>query len=187
MEYLVAKDDGGNRDYILVTENGIPRFYIFVSNSTKSVLGTTDISDGKWHHVAGVNDGTNLKIYVDGKLENSNTDGGTIDTDPAVVSIAARGDGDDEFTGTIARASIWAEALSVGQIRNMMFKDWTAMAADNYDASSNPNGFTDSNAKLWYEFNEGVDNAAPSGTDVEDLSAQSNNCLLYTSPSPRDS
>ena len=33
------------------------------------VIGTTDIRDGEWHHIAGTYDGTNLKIYVDNILE----------------------------------------------------------------------------------------------------------------------
>lgn len=37
----------------------------------QSVMGTTALNDGKWHHVAGVWDGANLKVYVDGVLENS--------------------------------------------------------------------------------------------------------------------
>jgi len=39
--------------------------------------GTTDIDDGNWHHLAGVYDGTYLKIIVDGTVESSNNIGAT--------------------------------------------------------------------------------------------------------------
>ena len=35
------------------------------------VTGLTDVDDDNWHHVAGVYDGQNLKVYIDGKLSNS--------------------------------------------------------------------------------------------------------------------
>ena len=35
------------------------------------VMGLTDVDDNNWHHVAGVYDGQNLKVYIDGKLSNS--------------------------------------------------------------------------------------------------------------------
>ena len=42
------------------------------------------------------------------------------------------------------------------------------MAADNYDASSNPNGFNDAECIGWWQFDEGT------GTDVADSSASGN-------------
>ena len=68
----------------------------------------------------------------------------------------------------MARASVWNVALTEGQIRNLLFKDWTAMAADNYDGSSNPNGFNDAECIGWWQFDEGSD------TDVADSSASGN-------------
>ncbi|MHC4891426.1 MAG: LamG domain-containing protein, partial [Planctomycetota bacterium] len=34
-----------------------------------AVLGTRSVNDGKWHHIAGVFDGTRLQLYIDGVLE----------------------------------------------------------------------------------------------------------------------
>ena len=33
--------------------------------------GTRNVKDGQWHHVAGIYDGTNMFIYVDGTLDAS--------------------------------------------------------------------------------------------------------------------
>jgi hypothetical protein len=35
------------------------------------VVGTTDLRDGSWYHVLGTYDGSEIRVYVDGKLENS--------------------------------------------------------------------------------------------------------------------
>jgi len=48
-----------------------PLLMIGDGSSYNGVSGTTSIVDGKWHMVAGVVDGSNLKIYVDGSLNNS--------------------------------------------------------------------------------------------------------------------
>ncbi|MFA6393867.1 MAG: LamG domain-containing protein [Patescibacteria group bacterium] len=47
--------------------------YIYSSSVEASVVGTTNIADGKWHLVVGQYDSTALKIYIDGALENSVT------------------------------------------------------------------------------------------------------------------
>jgi hypothetical protein len=39
------------------------------SPDSGNVIGTTDVSEGRWHQVAGTFDGTYMKIYVDGRLE----------------------------------------------------------------------------------------------------------------------
>tara|TARA_R110002012_G_scaffold6873_1_gene32797 strand:- start:279 stop:1100 length:822 start_codon:yes stop_codon:yes gene_type:complete len=53
------------------------RFYVWKSgNSTQSVSSTSTVTDGNWHHVLGVNDGSDLKIYIDGVLEGTTIGGG---------------------------------------------------------------------------------------------------------------
>jgi hypothetical protein len=54
--------------------NGTARvFYGLAGGSFGFLDGTTDFSDDKWHLAIAVADGTNIKLYVDGKLEASTT------------------------------------------------------------------------------------------------------------------
>ena len=48
-----------------------------------------DMSDGKWHHVAGVYDGSKLCVYVDGKLGASLGASGSISQNNYRVAIGA--------------------------------------------------------------------------------------------------
>src|ERR1017187_635636 len=41
----------------------------FSSYGNAQIFGVTTVNDGAWHHVAGVYDGTNLVLYVDGVPE----------------------------------------------------------------------------------------------------------------------
>ena len=44
-------------------------FYVRGGNMQHQLIGTTAITDGEWHHVALVRFGSELRIYVDGRLD----------------------------------------------------------------------------------------------------------------------
>ncbi len=118
---IVGSDDNvQGRRYILRTENssGIKlRFFSFSSNNSfNDIIGTTNINDGQWHHVLAINNGTNLKIYVDGVLDNSNTNGNLINTTFATpdINIGRRSYSGVEgyFDGYIDEVAIWSSDQS---------------------------------------------------------------------------
>jgi hypothetical protein len=54
-------------------------FMIYRSdNSYLTVRGTTEITPGSWHHAAGVFDGTEIRLYLDGVLQGTEAYTGTI-------------------------------------------------------------------------------------------------------------
>ena len=56
------------------------------------VTGSVNVNDGKWHHVAGVYDGSSLSIYVDGVLDVSEAASGSIGTSTDDVMIGGNSD-----------------------------------------------------------------------------------------------
>jgi hypothetical protein len=121
---------------------------------------TTNVIDGKWHHVVGVRDTSAglVKLYIDGKLESESSDAATVAEGGNVDNgqrkrIGARGSY-GELDGVVARASFWKSALTSAQIRTMMFQDFD-------DA-------TTTNCVAWYQFNEGQ------GTTVSDMTGSGN-------------
>ena len=105
---IVSKATTGDLAYQLVMVNGI--LYANVTNTAGTWdaqrVGTTNIADGNWHHVAMVFVGsTNLDIYVDGKIDNSTTLTGTIPSmirDSATFFYISTYDGTNQpFSGTI--------------------------------------------------------------------------------------
>jgi hypothetical protein len=64
---------GGGGGYQLgITNTGKARFVIWTDyNAYVDVVGATTLSPGVWHHIAGVADGTQRRIYVDGALNGS--------------------------------------------------------------------------------------------------------------------
>ena len=101
VQVIIGKDgiNTGQRSYLLnVGTSGIPAFYIFTSSGQKNVQGLTTINDGFWHHIMAVNDGTDLKIYIDGTLNNTSV-----------------GSGDTMLNGTIDFSIGWRQAASVNR------------------------------------------------------------------------
>jgi len=81
--------------------------YRNTANQFKSVGSATTFNDGQWHHVMGVNDGTNLKIYIDGVLNNSNTNGSSGIVGTSDSRIGARFNNANHYEGNIDEFAIW--------------------------------------------------------------------------------
>ena len=113
---IVSKDDLTNRNYYLHTLNGVPFVGIFQSGMELKTIGTTDLRNTGWRYIVGVNDGTNLMIYVDGILEKSEVKGGTIDNDPVNFLVGSRG-GTEYFNGIIDEVRISNVARNPEEIR----------------------------------------------------------------------
>ncbi len=62
-------NEGGYDMY--VTETGKARMDIFYYPSYQYLIGATTLTANVWHHIAGVYDGSQLRLYVDGQLDGS--------------------------------------------------------------------------------------------------------------------
>ncbi|MGB0861280.1 MAG: LamG domain-containing protein [Saprospiraceae bacterium] len=108
-------DSGGTRyinsfgdKYGLYTSGGkLIWHYRNPSNQFLNVASLSNFNDGEWHHVMGVNDETNLKIYIDGVLNNSNTNGSTGIAGATDSRIGARWNNANYFEGSIDEFYIW--------------------------------------------------------------------------------
>lgn len=121
---IIGKDgiSTGTRSYLInLATTGEPRFFIFKSGSNTSVFGTTQVNDGNWHHVMCVNDGIDLKIYVDGILENTTVGGGgTMLNGTSFFAIGRREANAPQnihwFNGNIANTLVYNRALSATEV-----------------------------------------------------------------------
>lgn len=102
--------------------NNVPVFAIGNGTTQVSAAGPPQLVNGVWAHVAGVYDGTNLMIYVNG--------GSPLDTVPnggpgAIVPTAANTDplhvgkdyGANAFTGNIDEARVYNRALTTAEVQ----------------------------------------------------------------------
>ena len=87
-------------------------------NGNGSITGTSSLSDGRWHYVVGVYEGSGTntaRIYVDGVLQNSGTIT-TLDTANGSFSIGAFSGGGGYFNGLIDEVAVYNRVHTVDEI-----------------------------------------------------------------------
>ena len=105
---------------------GILSFWISTNGSTQlQIHSTTNVNDGNWHHFAGVNDGTNTRLYIDGNLEDTGT-GGAIYNSTQNVLIGKTNQNSFLFSGNIDEVAIFDYALSARQIKQDIYNGTTS-------------------------------------------------------------
>ncbi|MFY0605454.1 MAG: choice-of-anchor D domain-containing protein, partial [Cyclobacteriaceae bacterium] len=143
-------------EYVLsVNTNNKFQFRIAQSNlSDAQVVSTSDALAGQWVHLAGVADGANLKLYVNGEEVASNGYDGSINTNSRTLTIGKLRT-EDAFGilgGQIDNVRIWNVARDKSQIIGNMIEEITTdnglvssyyfnqVGSTLYDATSNNDG-----------------------------------------------
>ena len=113
-----ASDALGSYSYWLGLENGKVTLYDF-SPGYGGFSGATNVSTGVWTHIAGVADGSNWTVYLNGVADGTVSRSGNV---PAASSVPLRiGDqgssgSETGFDGRIQEAAIWDVGLSAVEI-----------------------------------------------------------------------
>ncbi|MHC4206436.1 MAG: LamG domain-containing protein, partial [Planctomycetota bacterium] len=113
-EYRLMVNGSGQLDFMLYGDSDYQ--YTFATSRT--------VNDDSWHHVAAVRQGQNGYIYVDGKLEASET--GTIRGLDSTIQVAIGADIRDSvnyFNGTIDDVRLYNKALTEEEIQQVMRGD----------------------------------------------------------------
>lgn len=93
-------------------------FAIRTSSGNKWVESLTTPQQDTWYFVVGTYDGSTVRIYVNGVLEQSTSHTGYLLTSTSPVNIARRAISNDRyFNGVIDEVSIWNKALSSTEIK----------------------------------------------------------------------
>ena len=112
--FMAADDANGVRrrwSFYVQASGKISFLFWNPSYTIKSIVGTTAVNDGIWHHVMAVNNGTDLKLYVDGVLDNSSSDGDTMNTNLFTyihIGNSNYNGGNAYFDGLIDEVAIWS-------------------------------------------------------------------------------
>ena len=119
--------DGAGKAVISVDDSGY----------RNDIVGTTTVTDGKWHHVVGVKQGTTYSIYVDGQLENSGTDGRVLTSDEN-FHVGHHGAWNRFFNGDIDDVRIYNQVLSDDDILTLFEGRNVSVTATDAAASEVP-------------------------------------------------
>jgi PKD repeat protein len=132
-------------------------------NTGTSVNGATSLAAGTWYHVAGVFDGAQLRVYVNGLLDGTLATTRNPKSGNAPLKIGERANGGTPFDGILDEVRIWNGARTAQQIQANMNRllngappglsgywrldDGAGLAAA--DSSGNGNTATLVNGPLW--------------------------------------
>ncbi len=89
--------------------------------SPKDLTGSVNVNDGQWHHVAGVYDGTQKRLYVDGNLDVSENSTGNINNSSYNVNIGENAEATGRYwDGLIDDVRVYNRALTQEEIQKVM-------------------------------------------------------------------
>jgi hypothetical protein len=87
-------------------------------NPNMDLMGSRNVNDGQWHHVAAVYDGTNMFLYVDGTLDVSQPATGSIVQDSYPVCLGENAQMSGRiFNGLIDEVSLYNRALTASEVQ----------------------------------------------------------------------
>ncbi len=124
---IIAKwaDAGGKFQYLLSTDSGDKCLFAIQANSQKNIVGTTTLIIGKWYDIAGVYDGSEMRVYCYqngiGGEENSTSQSGNMPTTTAPARIGAGSGGlgtENPFDGDVSHTAIYDKVLSDSEIES---------------------------------------------------------------------
>lgn len=112
-------DSGSKFQYLLSIDSDDKCLFAINASSQKSIAGTTVLAVGTWFHIAGVYDGSEMRVYCNGVEENSISQTGNMPSTTAPVRIGAGSGGagtENPFDGNIGHCAIWGIGLSENEI-----------------------------------------------------------------------
>lgn len=114
---VVSKETGGSGFALNVGASGQGRLVVGGSNWFEAVTPVGSFTLNKWTHFAGVYDGTNIYVYVDGVLKGTKTGVGAIVASNSSLNIGTSSFFTGrEFQGGIDEVSLWNKAMTDREI-----------------------------------------------------------------------
>jgi type II secretory pathway pseudopilin PulG len=116
---IARKGEGNPNNYQLAIADGRATLYLD-DNDGNGFRGDTVLDTGQWYHVAGTWDGAQVRIYLNGILDNDPPDSYslTLNTDTRALYIGGRG-GADLLDGTLDDVRIYSRALSLEEVADL--------------------------------------------------------------------
>jgi hypothetical protein len=161
---------GGDENFVFrLGDDGVlnnkPQFVVLIGGHQKLNANST-LDANKWYHLAGVYDGSEMRLYIDGQLDNSRSQSGAIQNTSVMTILGGTNNDSRMFDGQLDEVRVWNTARSEQEIRENMCKTLTG---------------NESGLLAYYNCN------ASSGTSLKDISGNGNDGTLVNSPTWTDS
>lgn len=153
---------GGDENFILRIgdggmDNNMPQFTIRIGGTQYRLNADARLSTNTWYHLAGVYDGSDMKLYIDGKLDKSQSQSGTLTTTTNPFTLGGTSSSGRYLDGRMDEVRIWSVARTQAEIAGNMCNTLTG---------------NEDNLLAYYPF----DNTY--GTVLQDMTSNSNDGTL---------
>ncbi len=133
---------GGDENFVLRIGDGgmpnnMPQFVVNIGGHQR-LNANARLNLNTWYHIAGVYDGSMMYLYINGKLDKSQSQTGNLTTTSHALGLGGE---DRNLDGQMDEVRIWNTARTASQIRNNMCKSLTGnesglVAYYNFDNTS---------------------------------------------------
>ena len=118
---ILTKGDSAYRLHRFGTNDSLAFHCTRQEGGTFQANGTISVNDGLWHHAAGVYDGSQIYLYIDGILDVNQPASGTINTNAFPVMLGENAESIRRiWDGLIDDARIYDRALSTSEINALV-------------------------------------------------------------------
>jgi hypothetical protein len=107
---------------LCILNDGTPRFFLTISGSQKRLPGSPNFESGRWYHMAGVYDGSEMILYVDGEVSATMNAAGNIDGYDTPLFLGINGGRGEPMDGKIDDVRIYNHALDQVEIQALMLQ-----------------------------------------------------------------
>lgn len=115
---VISKEESLKGYSLTVGATGQAAFSVYEKTQKQAIAPVGTLVLNKWQHLAGVYDGTSIKLYVDGKLVATTTTGTmNVSTNILCFGQTSNGSADRSFIGGIDEIRIWGKALTQQEIQ----------------------------------------------------------------------
>ncbi|MEJ2704952.1 MAG: LamG domain-containing protein, partial [Sedimentisphaerales bacterium] len=105
-----------------ILSNGTPRFWLVTDGAAGNAPGTTNLGSGQWYHMAGVYDGSQMILYVDGEVAATTSKSGNITGYDTVLRLGINGGFTEPMAGRLDDVRIYNHALDQADLQAVMLQ-----------------------------------------------------------------
>jgi hypothetical protein len=150
----------------------------------KKLNGSIVLQPNTWYHVAGVYDGSNMKIYVNGVLDVSSSQSGSLTSNSSFLIGAITAYSDSRyFTGMMDEVRVWNDARTVTEIRQNMYQELSNPASETnllaYYQLNETSGTSADNAEGTASYDGTLTNMAGNEWETSSAMFGPKNCLEF--------
>ena len=117
---------GDSNYHLRLAGDGASRNVEFDLGRFGDLTTTSGLNAGQWYQISAVHNGNEMSLYIDGELDNSKSEGGSVTASDSTLRLGTdAGENSNFFAGKLDEVMIWDTARSHDQVNNSVLEEKT--------------------------------------------------------------